>query len=73
MALPEGFVTVIVNGEERLVADGRTIADLLAELRLGGRRVAVEMNRDIVPRTEYSSRSVRDGDRIEIVQFVGGG
>ena len=73
MALPEGFVTVIVNGEERLVADGRTIADLLAELRLGGRRVAVEMNRDIVPRTEYSSRSIRDGDRIEIVQFVGGG
>jgi thiamine biosynthesis protein ThiS len=73
MALPEGFVTVIVNGEERLVADGRTIADLLAELRLGGRRIAVEMNRDIVPRTEYSSRSIRDGDRIEIVQFVGGG
>ena len=56
MALPEGFVTVIVNGEERLVADGRTIADLLAELRLGGRRIAVEMNRDIVPRAEYASR-----------------
>src|SRR5262245_55731584 len=73
MALPEGFVTVIVNGEERLVADGRTIADLLAELRLGGRRIAVEMNRDIVPRAEYVSRSIRDGDRIEIVQFVGGG
>ena len=73
MALPEGFVTVIVNGEQRLVADGRTIADLLAELRLGGRRIAVEMNHDIVPRAEYSSRSIRDGDRIEIVQFVGGG
>jgi thiamine biosynthesis protein ThiS len=66
-------VTVIVNGEERLVADGRTIADLLAELRLGGRRIAVEMNRDIVPRAEYASRSIGDGDRIEIVQFVGGG
>ena len=73
MALPEGFVTVIVNGEERLVADGRTIADLLAELRLGGRRIAVEMNRDIVPRAEYAFRSIREGDRIEIVQFVGGG
>jgi thiamine biosynthesis protein ThiS len=73
MALPEGFVTVIVNGEERLVADGRTIADLLAELRLGGRRIAVEMNRDIVPRAEYASRPIRDGDCIEIVQFVGGG
>ena len=38
-----------------------------------GRRIAVEMNRDIVPRAEYASRPIRDGDRIEIVQFVGGG
>ena len=73
MALPEGSVTVIVNGEERLVADGRTIADLLTELRLGGRRIAVEMNRDILPRAEYASRAICEGDRIEIVQFVGGG
>jgi len=66
-------VTVLVNGEERLVAVGRTVSDLLAELRLSGRRIAVEMNRDIVPRAEYASRPIRDGDRIEIVQFVGGG
>jgi sulfur carrier protein len=66
-------VTVVINGEERLLAEGRTIADLLAELRLGGRRIAVEMNRDIVPRAEYASRPICDGDHIEIVQFVGGG
>ncbi len=66
-------MTVVINGEERLLVEGRTIADLLAELRLGGRRIAVEMNRDIVPRAEYASRPIRDGDRIEIVQFVGGG
>ncbi len=63
----------IVNGKERPLADGVTIADLLAELALRGRRVAVELNRDIVPKSEYASRPIQGGDRIEIVQFVGGG
>lgn len=62
-----------VNGEERRIEAGRTVADLLAELRLGGRRVAVELNRDVVPAAEYASRAIRAGDTIEIVQFVGGG
>jgi len=62
-----------VNGEERRIEDGRTIADLLAELRLGGRRIAVELNRDVVPAAEYGSRAIREGETIEIVQFVGGG
>lgn len=66
-------VVAIINGRERPLADGVTIADLLAELALGGRRVAIELNRDIVPKSEYASRSICDGDRIEIVQFVGGG
>ena len=63
----------IVNGEERPLEDGKTIADLLAELSLGGRRIAVELNRDIVPAAEYASRAIRDRDTVEIVQFVGGG
>jgi sulfur carrier protein len=67
------FVIAIVNGEERPVEDGQTIADLLRELCLGGRRIAVELNRDIVPAAEYASRAIREGDTIEIVQFVGGG
>ncbi|MBI2962273.1 MAG: sulfur carrier protein ThiS [Deltaproteobacteria bacterium] len=66
-------MVAIVNGRERPLAAGVTIADLLAELALGGRRVAVELNRDIVPKSEYASRPIRDGDRIEVVQFVGGG
>jgi len=66
-------VTAIVNGETRAIGDGETIADLLAGLQLGGRRVAVEINLDIVPAGEYRSRAIREGDRIEIVQFVGGG
>ena len=68
-----GFAIAIVNGEERPLEDGKTIADLLAELSLGGRRIAVELNRDIVPAAEYASRAIRDGDSVEIVQFVGGG
>jgi len=66
-------VIAIVNGEERAIHDGTTIADLVAALSLGGRRIAVELNRDIVPAAEYRSRPIRDGDQIEIVQFVGGG
>jgi sulfur carrier protein len=66
-------VTAIVNGEARAIDEGKTIADLLAELKLGGRRIAVELNLDIIPAAEYRSRSIRDGDSIEIVQFVGGG
>jgi thiamine biosynthesis protein ThiS len=69
----KGSVIAIVNGEERPIGEGNTIADLLAELALGGRRIAVELNRDIVPAAEYASRAIREGDHIEIVQFVGGG
>ena len=63
----------VVNGESRSIDDGSTVADLLEELNLRGRRVAVELNRDIVPKTEFASREIHDGDTIEVVQFVGGG
>jgi thiamine biosynthesis protein ThiS len=62
-----------VNGEERRIEPGRTVADLLAELHLGGQRIAVELNRDVVPTAEYGSRIIGEGDTIEIVRFVGGG
>jgi thiamine biosynthesis protein ThiS len=62
-----------VNGEERPFEDGKTVADLIAELGLGAKRIAVELNREIVPKAEYGSRAIREGDAIEIVQFVGGG
>jgi thiamine biosynthesis protein ThiS len=66
-------VVAVVNGESRTLADGTTIAALLAVLELGNRRVAVEVNQDLVPKTEFSSRVIRDGDHLEIVHFVGGG
>ena len=62
-----------LNGEPRAVEDDLTLAGLLAELGLGGRKVAVELNRDIVPRDSFSSTRLRSGDVVEVVQFVGGG
>ncbi len=66
-------MTAIVNGESRAIEPGTTISDLIRGLRLGGRRVAVELNRDIVPARQFKERRIADGDQIEIVQFVGGG
>lgn len=62
-----------LNGELRDVGDGISIVDLLSELGLGERRVAVERNRDIVPRDHYATTRLAAGDELEVVQFVGGG
>ncbi|HYC55166.1 MAG TPA: sulfur carrier protein ThiS [Candidatus Binatia bacterium] len=64
---------VQINGEESDVDAGATIADLVARLGLGGRRVAVELNRDVVSADAWSTTSLRSGDVLEIVHFVGGG
>ena len=64
---------VQVNGEPRELAPGSTLGQLLETLGLGARPVAVERNTEIVPRTAHASCMLRDGDRLEIVQFVGGG
>jgi thiamine biosynthesis protein ThiS len=66
-------MNLIVNGEERSVPDGLTVVQLLERLDLPGTRVAVERNRTIVPRTEFSQVHLEDGDRLEVVHFVGGG
>ena len=62
-----------VNGQGRDVSDGATVAALLAELGVGGARVAVERNREIVPRAEHGSVQLAEGDVLEVVTFVGGG
>ena len=65
--------TIAVNGEPQAVPSGTTVAELLALLGLDPRRVAVERNRDVVPRSTYADDLLADGDRVEIVTFVGGG
>ena len=64
---------VIVNDERRPLDPGATVADLVAALGLAPRRIAVEVNRAVVPRAEYAATPLADGDRIEIIHFVGGG
>jgi thiamine biosynthesis protein ThiS len=62
-----------INGEERDVTDGWTVADLVASLGLAGRRVAVEYNRDVLPADRWPERRLAEDDVLEIVHFVGGG
>ena len=64
---------VQLNGEARDFRDGVTVHDLVVELGLTQRRIAVEVNRDILPRDAYAQRRLSDGDVIEIVHFIGGG
>lgn len=66
-------IAITVNGESRQVARGTTITELLAELGLADRRVAVERNRQVVPRAEHAATELCADDRIEVVTFVGGG
>jgi sulfur carrier protein len=66
-------VNVIVNGQPHAVADGATVATLLAELGLAGKPVAVEVNLDLVPAARHPQCRLADGDRLEIVTLVGGG
>jgi len=69
----DGTVSIIVNGEHRRVAAGITIAQLASELGLVAEKVAVERNLEVVPRSTLGQVTVRDGDELEIVHFVGGG
>ncbi|HET9160344.1 MAG TPA: sulfur carrier protein ThiS [Caulobacteraceae bacterium] len=62
-----------VNGEERAFTQIVHVADLVAALGLDARKVAVERNLEIVPRSTYAAVGLADGDRIEIVHFIGGG
>ena len=64
---------IVVNGELRAVAEGATVRSLLRELDLPESRVAVERNRAIVRKADYGSTALAEGDRLEIVTFVGGG
>lgn len=66
-------VRVTVNDEPRDLPAGASVADLVAALALGPRRIAVEVNRAVVPRAEYAARRLAEGDTVEIIHFVGGG
>jgi thiamine biosynthesis protein ThiS len=64
---------LLLNGDERDIAGVVSIADLVSALGLDARKVAVERNLEIAPRSTYADTALADGDRIEIVTFIGGG
>ncbi len=66
-------LTIIVNGKETLVAEGSVLSDLIKSLGLVPERLAIELNRRIVRRADWPSTTISDGDKVEIVHFVGGG
>ncbi len=66
-------VKVSLNGEHKEVADGACVADLIEQLTLGTKRLAVELNGEVLRKESWPERVLSDGDSIEIVHFVGGG
>ncbi|MEE4305426.1 sulfur carrier protein ThiS [Pseudomonas alliivorans] len=62
-----------LNGESFELPDGATVAALLTRLELTGRRVAVEVNLDIVPRSQHETTALSEGDQVEVVHAIGGG
>ncbi len=69
----ETDISIEVNGRQRRVAADCTLADLLGQLKLDARQVAVELNTQLVPRGEHAKQILHPGDQLEIVTLVGGG
>lgn len=66
-------IEITVNGEGRQLAAGTVLAELLEAMELAGRRIAVEINQDIVPRSQHARHVLQAGDKVEIVHAIGGG
>lgn len=66
-------MTIVVNGNQTDIRESSTISDLITQLGLKAERVAVELNKKIVRRGEWDATTISEGDRLEVVHFVGGG
>ncbi|MDN6322769.1 MAG: sulfur carrier protein ThiS [Halomonas sp.] len=66
-------IQIRLNGEPHTLSSGLTAADLVEQLGLGGRRIAVEINEEIVPRSQHADTRLVDGDHVEVVHAIGGG
>lgn len=64
---------IVLNGENTEVSEGASIQALVEHLELTGRRIAVEVNEEIVPRSEHASHQLSPGDQVEVVHAIGGG
>ena len=64
---------ITLNGEEKSLKEGTSLNQLLEQLGIEGKRIAVEINREIIPKSEHAQYEIRDGDKIEVVHAIGGG
>ncbi len=64
---------LIVNGEPMTLSVGATVGTLIEHLQLAGKRLAIELNEDIVPRSQHADTILAEGDRVELVHAIGGG
>jgi thiamine biosynthesis protein ThiS len=62
-----------INGEIETVTDGLTLASLVEQKNLLGKRIAIEVNEELITRNDFSTHTLQDGDQVEIVQAIGGG
>jgi len=67
------MIRIFVNGEARTITSAVTLVDLLATLELNGKRIAVEVNQEIISRSSFANTFLHDDDRVEIVHAIGGG
>ena len=66
-------MNIQVNGETRQVPEGYTAARLVEDMGISGRRIAMEVNLEILPRDRYAEHAFQEGDRVEVVHAIGGG
>ncbi|MDH5473114.1 MAG: sulfur carrier protein ThiS [Gammaproteobacteria bacterium] len=64
---------ITLNGEKKSLDDGTHLSQLIEQLGIEGKRIAIELNREIIPKSEHASYEIKDGDTIEIVHAIGGG
>ena len=66
-------MNIILNGEQRKIPDAATAAELVVFLGIAEQRIAMEVNLEIVPRSDYANHALQEGDRVEVVHAIGGG
>ncbi|MCK5394735.1 MAG: sulfur carrier protein ThiS [Gammaproteobacteria bacterium] len=67
------MITIVLNGENKTIDDDTNIEQLLQSLSLENKRLAVEINQEIIPRGNFNSHTLNESDKVEIVQAIGGG
>lgn len=64
---------IILNGDQKKVTDKTSLSQLIDDLQLSGKRLAIEVNREIIPKSEHDAYILKDGDQVELVHAIGGG